>query len=251
MLLSAKSDETDGLRQGKISKTSLQRILIHLIDEDECPRFSIKGNNDYSFSSSMTDDGRNGSKAHGVVARLMTFDSLPSSSNSDSYSATFFDTQSLGGAHSDRGIRGFHNEAKIVYYNNRPVKLLSPINSFELISEKSTAYIIEATTRIIDQGPQTSRKGKIPSARLRCSSVPLRVRDLKDKKNGTIRYVNDAIKEGAGVSIFCKRSTVENEKELLTGMMEIQLLATYGDPECIIVTEVESFEQIGLQIDPD
>ncbi|KAF6174434.1 hypothetical protein GIB67_024456, partial [Kingdonia uniflora] len=25
--------------------------------------------------------------------------------------------------------------------------------------------------------------------------------------------------------------------------------ATYGDPECIIVTEVESFKQIGLQID--
>ncbi|KAF6154644.1 hypothetical protein GIB67_000528, partial [Kingdonia uniflora] len=25
----------------------------------------------------------------------------------------------------------------------------------------------------------------------------------------------------------------------------------YGDPECIIVTEVESFKQIGLQIDPD
>ncbi|KAF6142086.1 hypothetical protein GIB67_037004 [Kingdonia uniflora] len=27
--------------------------------------------------------------------------------------------------------------------------------------------------------------------------------------------------------------------------------ATYGDLECIIVTEVESFKQTGLQIDPD
>ncbi|KAF6137050.1 hypothetical protein GIB67_030814 [Kingdonia uniflora] len=27
--------------------------------------------------------------------------------------------------------------------------------------------------------------------------------------------------------------------------------ATYGDPECIIVMEVEFFKQIGLQIDPD
>ncbi|KAF6163149.1 hypothetical protein GIB67_025013, partial [Kingdonia uniflora] len=222
LLLSVNSNETEGSRQGKISETSLQRTQIYLIDEDECARSSIKGNIDYSCSSSMTDDGRNGSKALGVVARLTGLDSLSSSSNSNSYSTTFFDTQYLGDVYSDRGTRGFYNEAKIVDYNNQLVernfmesrrqnmqnipierfqifqseklppkfvksipishhKLLSPIKSSGFILEKSAAHIMEATARINYQGPQTSRKGKMSSPGLRCSSVPLRVQDLKDK----------------------------------------------------------------------
>ncbi|KAF6165599.1 hypothetical protein GIB67_021869 [Kingdonia uniflora] len=73
--ISAKLDENEGSRQGNISETSLQRTLIHLIDEDECAKSSMKGNSDYSCSSSVTDDGRNGSKSPGVVARLMGLDS--------------------------------------------------------------------------------------------------------------------------------------------------------------------------------
>ncbi|KAF6149533.1 hypothetical protein GIB67_003681, partial [Kingdonia uniflora] len=39
---------------------------------------------------------------------------------------------------------------------------------------------------------------------------------------------------------------------LATNLVEFQQIsATYGDPECIIVTEVKSFKQISLQIDPD
>ncbi|KAF6146746.1 hypothetical protein GIB67_009032 [Kingdonia uniflora] len=39
---------------------------------------------------------------------------------------------------------------------------------------------------------------------------------------------------------------------LATNLEEFQqTYATYGDPECIIITEVESIKQIGLQIDPD
>ncbi|KAF6146887.1 hypothetical protein GIB67_018540, partial [Kingdonia uniflora] len=33
--------------------------------------------------------------------------------------------------------------------------------------------------------------------------------------------------------------------------LDPQLQATYGNPEYIIVTEVKSFKQIGLQINPD
>ncbi|KAF6165593.1 hypothetical protein GIB67_021863 [Kingdonia uniflora] len=77
-------------------------------------------------------------------------------------------------------------------------KLLSPIKSSGFISEKSVAHIMEAAARIIDQGPQTSRKGEMPSAGLRSSSVPLRVRDLKDKVETAQRPSQRPVESNAG-----------------------------------------------------
>lgn len=58
-------------------------------------------------------------------------------------------------------------------------KLLSPIKSASFIPPKDAAQIMEAAARIIDQGPQEKRKTKQPS--VGSSSIPLRVRDLKQK----------------------------------------------------------------------
>lgn len=58
-------------------------------------------------------------------------------------------------------------------------KLLSPIKSATFIPPKDAAQIMEAAARIIDPGPQERRKTKQPL--VGSSSVPLRVRDLKQK----------------------------------------------------------------------
>lgn len=56
---------------------------------------SIKGSSDYSCASSVTDDDLNGSKAPGVVARLMGLDSMPVSTASEPYCTPFRDTRSF------------------------------------------------------------------------------------------------------------------------------------------------------------
>ncbi|KAK1591176.1 hypothetical protein Q3G72_003422 [Acer saccharum] len=58
-------------------------------------------------------------------------------------------------------------------------KLLSPIKSHGSIPTKNAAHIMEAAARIIEPGPQTNIRAKMPL--VGSSSEPLRVRDLKEK----------------------------------------------------------------------
>lgn len=59
-------------------------------------------------------------------------------------------------------------------------KLLSPIKSANFIPSENAAHIMEAAARIIGPGPQaTTSKAKVPS--VGSSSIPLKVRDLKEK----------------------------------------------------------------------
>lgn len=70
--------------------------LYFQIDEDELVGVSsIKGSSDYSCASSVTDDDLSGSKAPGVVARLMGLDSMPVSTTSEPYCTPFRDTRSF------------------------------------------------------------------------------------------------------------------------------------------------------------
>jgi DUF761-associated sequence motif len=77
----------------------LQKFIILLglyfqIDEDELVGISsIKGSSEYSCASSFTDDDLTGSKAPGVVARLMGLDSMPTSTTSEPYCTPFRDTR--------------------------------------------------------------------------------------------------------------------------------------------------------------
>uniref|UniRef100_A0A6N2KDY1 DUF4378 domain-containing protein n=1 Tax=Salix viminalis TaxID=40686 RepID=A0A6N2KDY1_SALVM len=58
-------------------------------------------------------------------------------------------------------------------------KLLSPIKNHRFTPTKNVAYIMEAAAKIIEASPKASSIGKIPS--IGTSSVPLRIRDLKQK----------------------------------------------------------------------
>ncbi|KAL9685003.1 hypothetical protein QQ045_022449 [Rhodiola kirilowii] len=58
-------------------------------------------------------------------------------------------------------------------------KLLSPIKSPGFIPSKNAAYIMEAASRIIDPNPRAAINGRMPSQA--SSSVPLRIRDLKER----------------------------------------------------------------------
>ncbi|KAJ6359658.1 hypothetical protein OIU77_003796 [Salix suchowensis] len=58
-------------------------------------------------------------------------------------------------------------------------KLLSPIKNPGFTPTKNVAYIMEAAAKIIEASPKASSIGKIPS--IGTSSVPLRIRDLKQK----------------------------------------------------------------------
>ncbi|KAL7123784.1 hypothetical protein ABFS83_14G005600 [Erythranthe nasuta] len=61
-------------------------------------------------------------------------------------------------------------------------KLLSPIKNTNFIPSKDAAQIMEAAARIIERGgPRSSTKTKLPLFGSSSSSVPLKVRDLKEK----------------------------------------------------------------------
>ncbi|KAL2464171.1 hypothetical protein Fot_52127 [Forsythia ovata] len=164
---------------------------LHVLDEEEVAGSSIRGSSDYSCASSVTDEDFCGTKAPGVVARLMGLDSMPTSNFSEPYSSPFLDSQSLrdGRCHAknqkliNRPIEKFQTEilppksAKSIPITHH--KLLSPIKSANFIPSKDAAYIMEAAARIIDPGPQANRKAKLPQ--VGSSSVPLRVKNLKDK----------------------------------------------------------------------
>ncbi|CAK7340573.1 unnamed protein product [Dovyalis caffra] len=58
-------------------------------------------------------------------------------------------------------------------------KLLSPIKNPGFTPKKNVIYIMEAAAKIIEASPKASSSGKVPS--IGTSSVPLRIRDLKQK----------------------------------------------------------------------
>ncbi|KAF2312759.1 hypothetical protein GH714_039861 [Hevea brasiliensis] len=182
---------------------------------------SIRGSSDYSCASSVTDDDGCGAKAPGVVARLMGLDSMPTSSFSEPNSTPFLDTQSLREASQRRKHFEYYHDPQIMYSGNllnkegpsrnfldskpqrvlsRPIekfqteilppksaksipithhKLLSPIKSPGFIPSKTAAHIMEAAAKIIEPSPRTTAKAKISV--VGSSSVPLKVRDLKEK----------------------------------------------------------------------
>ncbi|XP_057958213.1 uncharacterized protein LOC131151055 [Malania oleifera] len=220
-LFSSKSDSPERSKQGKRGDTNSPMTRLHLVDEDESGAgSSIKGSSDYSCASSVTDDEGFGAKAPGVVARLMGLDSLPTFNSVEPYSTPFFESQSLREAHSHRRNLDFHHNRPGMDSRNlrgkvdgparsnmelRPQKLTKPIEKFQtevlppksaksipsthhrmlspikspgFVPTKNATHIMEAAAKIIEQGPQTTTKAKVSTIG---SSVPLKVRDLKEK----------------------------------------------------------------------
>ncbi|XVF31447.1 hypothetical protein REPUB_Repub16aG0146900 [Reevesia pubescens] len=189
-------------------------------DECNASFSSNRRSADFNSASSVTSDEGYESRAPGVVARLMGLDSLPTfvfepSSNPYSGSCSlrvshYDSTPNLWNEYQPTDYSYISNkldrlsshpiEPRVHKVQNRPIerfqteilppksakpipithhKLLSPIRSPAFIPTKNAAYIMEAAAKIIEASPQTTSKGKVPS--FGSSSVPLKIRDLKEK----------------------------------------------------------------------
>ncbi|KAI7738758.1 hypothetical protein M8C21_033913 [Ambrosia artemisiifolia] len=213
-LFSNRPDAPESSKHGKenVDKMSISRLQQMKLDDS----MHLPTGNDWA--SSMINDEASGSKVPGVVARLMGLDSLPTLDASDppfidAYSfrhslhprlTTEFEAEHQ---YVDYGMRnkldGFSRnpvEDRLQKLQNRPIerfqsealpprsaksvpithhRMLSPIKSPGFVLSNNAAYIMEAASKMIDQSPQSTLNGRLPS--FRSSSIPLRIRELKEK----------------------------------------------------------------------
>ncbi|XP_062004505.1 uncharacterized protein LOC133721798 [Rosa rugosa] len=221
--LFSSNSESSGSQQGKENVENFSQTRLNRVEVDEKGASSSnKGSSDWNCASSVTSDEGGGSRAPGVVARLMGLDSLPTSTVTDSSSTLSIDSHSLRVPHHDRvnpnlwgdfyamDYMNMPNKLDTVSRNpvesraqrvqNRPIerfqtevlppksaksipvthhKLLSPIKTPGFIPTKNAAYIMEAAAKMIETSPRESSKSEMSS--MRSSSIPLRIRDLKEK----------------------------------------------------------------------
>lgn len=64
-------------------------------------------------------------------------------------------------------------------------RMLSPIKSPGFILSRNAAYVMEAASKIVEQSPQSTLNGRLPS--FGSTSIPLRIRDLKEKMEAAQR----------------------------------------------------------------
>ncbi|KAL1126737.1 hypothetical protein V6Z11_A13G131100 [Gossypium hirsutum] len=175
------------------------------------PPYMMEGD-EYNAASSYrrSADFRYGSRAPGVVARLMGLDSLPAPNVLEPSSTTYSGSCSLRVSHYERSSPNLWNESQPMDYTDFSNKLDSlssnpieprfhkvqncPIERFQTqILPLKSAKPIPITqhkllspikspgpaSKIIEVSPQKTSKHKVPSFGL--SSVPLQIWDLKDK----------------------------------------------------------------------
>jgi len=193
--------------------------------DDNGASSSNKGSNDSNCALLVTGDEGGGTRAPGVVARLMGLDSLPASIVPESCSTSCSEDCSFRPSLYDRSNPNlwsdYHRmdyinmpnkleksswnplESRTKKLQNRPIerfqtevlppksaksipithhRLLSPIKGPGYIPTKDVAYILEAAAKIMDASPRASTKNNMSS--FGSSSVPLRIRDLREKLEG-------------------------------------------------------------------
>ncbi|KAI3716718.1 hypothetical protein L1987_67791 [Smallanthus sonchifolius] len=202
-LFSSKSESPEQPKQTKRTDGNMPMTRFNMMDEDDM----IGG---YSCATSVTDEDGYGTKAPGVVARLMGLDSLPTVNFSDTYSNPSFDSQSLRDSSSNyvredpefelmdcqmetvsraitvkpqkmvigRAIEKFQTET-LPPKSAKPIpitrnKLLSPIKSSGFVSSNNPVRIMEAASRIPLVG---SSSPSLSSS----STVPFRVKVSREK----------------------------------------------------------------------
>ncbi|KAL0412958.1 UNVERIFIED_CONTAM: hypothetical protein Sradi_1497500 [Sesamum radiatum] len=234
-LFSSKSDLHDKLRllaaenlnQGKEKFQDSEVVRLQQGLEDGFAP-NARGHNVYHYASSVCGESEYGTKAPGVVARLMGLDSLPTTDVTEPCFTHFIESHSFRDPNYLRPASEFQSEHDVVIFesvrskldgftrnsldlrlqkvHNRPIErfqtevlppksakpisitqhpLLSPIKSPGFIPPKNAAYIVEAAAKIIEQSPRSTVTGKLSS--LRSSSVPIRVRDLKERMEAAQR----------------------------------------------------------------
>ncbi|XP_047341297.1 serine-rich adhesin for platelets-like [Impatiens glandulifera] len=179
-------------------------------------------NRDTGFTSPLgvNDDNRYGARAPSVVARLMGLDSLPASTASEQTSAPVSNHDLIQHSTGQRSTNSFHFEHNIIYDNDTSRNVSHPIGSaqqrvhsrsierfqLEIVPPKSARPVpvthrllppikgpgymptnvayssMEATTRIISEGPSSTSHDKMPSFR---SSLPFQIRNLKQRDEGS------------------------------------------------------------------
>lgn len=199
------SPEGSNHEQGNINNTTNRRLHMVKVDESKTTaNLSIGGSYDYHSSPSITTDVRNGSKAPGIVARLMGLDSLPTKNLNDSNSSPCVhssnpnfqsDHQILYYSNASNNLNGYirnYVEARPQKLQGRPIarfqnemlpmvksvpvthhKLLSATKNPSFIQSKNITYIMETAARTIEQNPRGTIKVKPP--------LTLKIRDPKEK----------------------------------------------------------------------
>ncbi|KAJ9681790.1 hypothetical protein PVL29_017929 [Vitis rotundifolia] len=209
--------EESGQGKERVENLGALQPSLEEVDENGASS-SIKGSSDYNYASSVSGDDGYETRAPGVVARLMGLDSLPTSGVCEPCSSSSLDSCSLKDVHYKgflsehhsmsynnmpnklEGVRVSPVESRPRRVQRRPIerfqtemlppksaksipvthhKLLSPIKSPGFIPTKNATYVMEAAAKIIEPGPHATPKRKVPS--VGSSSVPLRIRDLKEK----------------------------------------------------------------------
>ncbi|XP_038890380.1 uncharacterized protein LOC120079964 isoform X2 [Benincasa hispida] len=218
--LFSSSNELSGLKQGKENMDNLSKSqLFELEASEDGASSSYKLNGDWDFSLTKTSEEKCGGRVPSVVARLMGLDSLPSNVPGPC-STPFIESRSVRASHHDssNGVWNGHSleyidmpnklerfSGNLLDFRSHKVpkspierfqtevlppksaksipithhKLLSPIKSPGFTPTMNTGYLMEAATKIIEASPRKPVKSKMTS--ITNSSMPLRIRDLKEK----------------------------------------------------------------------
>ncbi|GAB4835755.1 hypothetical protein Ancab_000665 [Ancistrocladus abbreviatus] len=228
-LFSSKIDSSEGSNQGKENVDNLgipPFLWMELQANGDCS--TVRGSGSYSCASSVSGDDGYGSRAPGVVARLMGLDSLPTSSSSELSSISLHGHYPVSNSYYSRSGSDLQGQHHILDYSCMPDKLegfnwnsgfsrpnkvhgwpierfqtevlppksakpisithhklLSPIKSPGFVPTMDAAYVMEAAARIIDSSPRPASMTRASS--FGSSSAPLRVQDLKKKKDVAVR----------------------------------------------------------------
>ncbi|XP_057493502.1 uncharacterized protein LOC130779009 [Actinidia eriantha] len=218
-LVSSKSELPESSEQGNKNFTNSMILHPQLMEVHENgPGPRSKRESQYNCASSVDSDEGYGTKAPGVVARLMGLNSMPTSTISEPCPTPFCDSPFIRDSYSQRSTSKFQIEHQIVNTmpngeisrkleeprllkgQSRPIerfqtetlplksaksipishhRMLSPIKSPGFIPRNNVTYIMEASAKIIEQGRPSKTKGKMPC--YGSSSVPLRILDLKER----------------------------------------------------------------------
>ncbi|KAH9689619.1 hypothetical protein KPL70_015567 [Citrus sinensis] len=243
--------ELDGEpKKGKENVGTMAKSLLQVIEVDESRASSSnKGSGDFNCASSVTSDEGFGTRAPGVVARLMGLDSLPTSNVPELSSVPYLDLQSLGTSRYDRSIPNLCSENHPVDFPNipgkewisntvesRPHKVHNrPIERFqtEMLPPKSAKSISITHHKLLspikNPGIAPSRNtayiveaaAKIieasPQATTKgkrpsvVSSAPLRIWDFKDKMEAKHRASRPQIKSNESVAVKYTKGQHHNQ----------------------------------------
>ncbi|CAI0551669.1 unnamed protein product [Linum tenue] len=212
------------------------KLHLHTIEfEDRRGNANTKASSsDLSCASSVTSDDTYGTRPASVVARLMGSDSMPStlaltepSSNQQlqprlvRYSQyNPMDLLNVAGRmemhhwrQSTQPIERFQTEnlpprsAKSIPPTH--YKLLSPIRCPGFVSSKNVAYIAEASAKIMEASPRAVNNTiRVPS--IGSPSVPMRIRDLKQKMEAAHRVSRPGTSSAPGKSLKAQHRDKSN-----------------------------------------